>query len=282
MPIKTAVLRPGLLVALSTRLKGNVNYERRDTDPEHIDPSGAKVASWETTREISDPVEWERAVKARSAARSAVVAACAQSSFALLCASANESRLESAIAEARDIAQAFNDSAKQTRLEVYILVGKVAQDDVEAAKAISAEVRELLEAMKSGIAAADPQAIRDAANRAKQLGEVLSPDVAGKVSAAIVEARRAARLIVARVEKAGDKAADVLKECTVRAIETARFAFLDTDETAPMKEATAAPAREVEILEDGPFGRSSTSTTTTEGGESAPAAQSALPFQLEV
>lgn len=227
--MQTSVLKPGFLVSLKTGLRGGITYNRQELDPDHVDENGARVATWQTTREIPDPAEFERATGARSRARAAVAAVCCPSSFGLLCPTSKEPDLQAAIARARDIVREHNASAAQTQIEVYVLVGRVASDDAEAARAIGSEVRGLLEAMRAGIAAADPSAIREAATRAKNLGGMLSPDVSGQVSAAIVEARAAARAIAKRVQKAGELAADVVAQCSTTRIESARFSFLDFD-----------------------------------------------------
>lgn len=263
-----SVLKPGLLVSLKTSVRGGVNYRRVDLESDHTDEKGARVARWETLREIPDPAEFERAHAARGKARSLVAGVCCPSSFGLLCPSDKEVELKAAIEEARSVTRAHNAAAVLTQVSVYVLMGRIAQTDEEAARAISAELRELLEQMQAGITAADPEAIREAANKARALGGMLSAEVAGKVSAAVKEARDAARLIVAKVEKAGLTAADVVKVCSVQAIESARFAFLDLEEA----EAEAQPiaARPVEIQAE---------------EEPAPAQQAgsmSLPFALEV
>lgn len=236
--MKTSVLKPGYLVSLKTTIRGGVNYKRIDIEAAHYDETGARVEKWETAKEIPDPEEFEKATIARGKARSVITAVCCASSFGLLCPTAKEGELFDAIEEARKIAEAHNSQATRTHVDVYALVGMVAQNDVEAARAIGAEVRELLDDMNAGIKAADPAAIREAANKAKNLGGMLSAEVAGKVSAAIVEAREAARAIVKRVEKAGEGAAAVVAECSTRRIDSARFSFLDLDESAEVEPQT--------------------------------------------
>lgn len=243
--MKTSVIKPGLLVSLKTALRGGVNYKRKDLEAEHVDELGARVARWETSREIPDPVEFERATAARSLARSKVAGVCCVSAFGLLCPSDKEAELAQAIIEAREVADAFNESAALSRVEVFVLVGRVAQDDAEAARAIGNEVRELVEAMQAGIRAADPVAIREAANKARAVGGMLSEDTGRKVEAAIEQARRVARELVKRVEKAGERAADVVASCNVQALEAARFAFLDTE--AGEVEAMPQAGRTVEL-----------------------------------
>lgn len=245
--MKTSVIKPGYLVSLKTSLRGGVNYKRVDLEQDHTTEDGARLARWETAREIPDPAEFEAATIARGASRLAITRVCCATAFGLLCPSIKEGELFDAIAEARAIADKHNAGARLTHIDVYTLVGRVAQDDAEAARAIGAEVRELLDAMRAGIADADPGAIREAANKAKNLGAMLSADVAGQVTAAIVEARAAAREITKRVEKAGETAAAVVAELQTARIDGARFTFLDLDTEAAEVDAIAPTARGLDM-----------------------------------
>lgn len=238
--MKASIIKPGLLVSLKTTLRGGVNYRRTEIETEHTTSSGALLAKWQTDREIPDPAEFEAATTARSRARALVAAVCCPSAFGLLCPTSEESKLQAAIEAARAIVAQFNAGAERSQIGVYVLLGRVAQDDAEAARAIASEVRELLEQMRAGIAAADPVVIREAANKARGLNGMLSADVAGQVSQAITEARKAAREITARVSKAGEAAALVVAELSVRAIDAARFSVLDLDAQAPAE--TIAPS----------------------------------------
>ena len=245
--MKTQVLKPGLLVSLKTSIRGGVNYQRTEIDPEHTDADGARIATWQTTREIADPLEFERATEARSRARSIVTAVCCPSSFGLLCPFNREAELAEAIAAARVITDAHNTTARQSHIEVCVLAGRIAQDDAEAVRAINSELRDLMDGMTAGIKAADSEAIREAANKARALGGMLTENVAGKVTDAIAQARRAAREIVKRVEKAGESAADVVKELNNDKIASARFAFLDLDDAPATVTQEAPSARPIEL-----------------------------------
>lgn len=242
--LKSSIIRPGLLVALRTSIKGGVSYQRIDLDAGTPVMEGVTVARWETTREVRDAVEHERAVKARTTVRNLIVRECAHSAFGLLCAEANAEKLEAGIAEAQRVAQEFNDTAQHTRIDIAVLTGRVADSDVQAAQAIGAEVRELIDAMQDGIKSADPTAIRDAASRARALTEMLSSDTAEAVRGAVEQARKAAREIVKRVEKAGETAAQVVSELKLEALERARFAVLDID----MPEAAQEAQHEAEAV----------------------------------
>lgn len=247
--MKTSTIKPGLLVSLKTTIRGGVNYKRITIEADHATDEGSRRARWETQRDIPDPIEHEAATVARGKARSLVTAVCCMSSFGLLCPSERESDLDDAIKAARAIVDQHNEGAALTRVDVFVLAGRVAQDDAEAARAIGAEVRELLEAMRAGIAVADPVAIREAANKARAIGAMLSDDVSGKVGEAIAEARLAAREIVRRVEKAGQDSAGVVALCSVEKIEAARFAFLDLDQGEAQSETPAAAALDLEASE---------------------------------
>lgn len=227
-------LRPGLLVSLSARITGGVNYQRKDLDAKEVETAipgvTAAVTKWETTKVIEDPQEFERAQEARNKARRTIASVCAASDFGLLCPSSKEFDLARAIEEAKRIATEHNATARRSFVSIYVISGRIAADDAEAARAIASEVRGLIDEMRQGIDAADPKAIRDAANKAKSLGAMLTDDANAKVTTAIEEARKAAREIVKRVEKGGEMAATVIAEMDRRALDAARGAFLDLDE----------------------------------------------------
>lgn len=225
------VLRPGILVALSTRVEGGVYYSRRDI-ADGVDENGQEISRWETERVIEDPAEYEAASKARSKCRSLIGKACSHTSFGLLCPSASEGELDEAVSAAREVATKFNEGAKHSRVYVYVLKGRIAETDEEATRAIASEVRGLLNEMQEGIRSVDPGKIRDAADRARKLGAVLGKGQAAAVERAVETARKAAREIVRRVEKGGEDAALVLEEIATKPIDTARFAFLDVDDVA--------------------------------------------------
>ena len=262
--MKTNVLKPGLLVSLNTALRGGVNYRRVDIEPEHKVGDTLR-ARWETTKEIEDPAEFERAANVRSEARSQIARVCCASAFGLLCPIDREDDLQVAIEAARDLAMQHNRTAQRSQVSVYVLVGRIAQDDAEAARALGAEMRQLLDTMQAGIKAADPEMIREAANKARALGGMLTDRVGQQVTEAITEARRAARELVKRVEKSGQDAADVVAVCKTQAIESARFAFLDMEQGEVQSEAPAARGLDL----------------PAEPREAAPAMM-ALPFALEV
>lgn len=240
--LKASTLRPGLLVSLKTSITGNVRYETRTIDAARIDTDGALRARWETARTVTDPEEHEASQKARNAARVAVSRVCSLSAFGLLCPEANADKLADAIAEARSIAEAFNEGAKMTRVNVNVICGKIETNDQEAMRSINGEVRELLETMQAGIAQMKPETIRDAANKARSLGQMLSPEAQVRLQFAIDAARGAARQIVA----AGESAAIEIDQSAIRRIAESRTAFLDLDDAGEVAQ-SVAPGRAVDF-----------------------------------
>jgi hypothetical protein len=236
----TTILRPGYLVSLKTAIRGGIAYERAALDAPAPDAPEAEVTRWETTRTIADRAEHAWAVETRSKAVGVIRRVCLATSFGLLCPIVRESELDAAIDEARGIADAFNASAQHSRIDVYVLRGRIAETDEESTRAIADEVRGLLDEMDAGVRSLDVASVRDAARRARELAQALDDRSADKMGTAIDAARTAARAIVRRVEKGGEAAADVLRELNLGAIASARFAFLDLADAGPAQPALPA------------------------------------------
>lgn len=242
MPLQTSTIRPGLLVSLKTTLQGNVSYRTETLESENITADGAQRARWETERTVTDPKEHERATEKRSKIRHTVTRICANTAFGLLCPEDRAAELEAAVTEARAAAEAFNATASYSRISVYVITGRVAADDKEAVRAINSEVTNMLAEMERGVRNLDASAIRDAANRARSLGSMLTPAAAARVADAIEAARAAAKRIV----KAGETAAVEVDRYALNKIANARTDFLDMDEAAEVA-APAAEARAVDL-----------------------------------
>lgn len=237
-----ATLRPGLLVSLKTSIAGNVSYAKKTIEANHLDETGAAREVWETERVVIDPDDLEKAKKARNRASTLVRGVCAHSAFGLLCPFERAEELEQAIAEARKVADAFNLTSNLSRVSVYVITGKVAADDEEAVRAIKSEVRELMEDMERGIRNTNVKLIRDAADKAKQLGAMLSADGQARVEIAVEVARKAAR----QINKAGETAAIEIDRLTIQKIASQRTAFLDLDEQGTIQ-APAAESRAIDL-----------------------------------
>lgn len=242
MALRTSTLRPGFLVSLKSSISGNVKYATRTIEAERITDDGAKRARWETERVVTDPREHELATEARGKARHAVSRICAASAFGLLCPEDRAADLEEAIAEARRIAEDFNATAAYSRISVYVIAGRIAADDVEAMRAINSEVTELLRAMENGVQNLDAAAIREAANKAKSLGAMLTPAAAARMQEAIDAARSAARQII----KAGETAAVAVDAYALRRIASARTEFLDMGDAVDVA-APSAGSRAIDM-----------------------------------
>ena len=246
MKTTTNTIRPGLLVALRSSLSGGVTYVRVDKATEAA-PEGADVSTWETTRTIADRDEHARASQARSKATAEIRKVCSLTSFGLLCPESLEPELDAAIARARAIAAAHNATAEHTKVSVLAFKGRIASSDEAAARAIGREVSDLIDGMNSAIDRLDVEAIRTAANKARELSSMLSPELSATVGEAVETARRAARQIVKRVEKGAEQAAVVLADIQRGGIQKARIAFLDlTDEAPAAAQEPALPTVDVQ------------------------------------
>lgn len=230
MPLFVRTLKPGLLVSLKTKVEGGVEYQRVDLETGKVLEKGQQVTRWETTRIVQDAAEHDEATKLRSKCRALIERLCIRSEFGLICREADGPALEDAFREAQQLAQDFNSGAKTCQVAVYMLPARIVQDDAKAQAAINSEIRDLIVAMERGVRAADPAAIRQAASKAKEISAMLTPEAEAKVSDAVKEARKAAREIVARVEKGGEVAEKVVAELRTKDLQSARMAFLDLEE----------------------------------------------------
>ncbi len=123
-------------------------------------------------------------------------------------------------------------------------------------RAINAEVRGLLDEMTIGLRRLDVDAVRDAAQRARSMGQMLTPNAAERVQVAIDAARSTAR----RMVRAGEQAAREIDAATLASIASARTAFLDLDEAPAIGTVTATTARALDLdpAETAPAGTVST------------------------
>lgn len=227
---RVTTLRPGLIVMLRTRIVGGVEYQKRDLEAPEAPAEGAATKRWETTRIVPDPELWERARGTRSRCQTIVRGACIKSEVAmLLCPPDREENLRDKISEAEQLAAAFNTSSTSIQVEVNVVCGRIASDDTTAMRAITGEIRELLDAMNAGVVSGDAEAIRAAANRARSMGAMLDEASGQRVTRAIAEAREAAKVIVKRVQDGGELAENVVKDLKLEQLQAARFSFLDMD-----------------------------------------------------
>lgn len=244
--MRTVSLRPGLLIALSTRMSGGVEYRRVDLEANTVD-TGSRVERWETTKVVADPAEHERAVKIRGKASNLIRGACTRSDFGLLCPSANEAALDARIQEARELVAEFNRNASTISIGVYVLKGRIAESDNEAARAILSEMRELLSAMRQGIRMGDVAAVREAASQAKRVAAMLDEGTQRTIENAVDEAREVARKMT-KLEDAGrDAVTSYGASVPFTALDEARFAFLDTEEPAAPVAAAVAEMPELDL-----------------------------------
>lgn len=228
-------LRPGYMVALKTSTSGNVSY-LKSGESEQQNADGSVSSTWETTRIVADPNEHKRAVQVRSRVRSLIRSACAKTAFCFICPLERRATLDANIEEARSLVKEFNNGAVHNRVEFNILIGEIAPTDVEAIRAINSEVRDLMQQMAVGIGGKDAEAIRDAADRAKQVAEMLQASVKEVVDETVAIARKAASGIAKAQRNGTDIAID---KDAIKAIKSSSRSFIDFAED--VEPAPAAP-----------------------------------------
>jgi hypothetical protein len=237
-------LRPGKLVAMKTAVVGNVSYKKETIEEEHQLASGVEIERWETTRLTADPEEEKRGQQTRDKVRSMITGVCIRTAFGLLCPEAKIEQLDLAIRDAEREVAGFNAGASITRVTFNLLTGTIAADDVQAVRAINSEVRDLMDQMLAGLEALDVVKIRDAAQRVKRVGQMLSPQAQERVKEAVTAAREGAKSIVAAAEVASAE----IDRAALRKVREARTAFLDVE---PMAE-VQAPVTVARVLDLAP------------------------------
>lgn len=219
----TKLMRPGLLVALKTAVRGGVEYKREDIDS---DDEG-KFKKWETTRLMEDPAEHDAAVKTAGAASRLVSKLCVRTEFGLLCLLDREAEFDAAVLAARMKVNDFNAKAKTCKIHVTAVKARIADNDAEAIRALVQEAKDLLDDMGVAIANADVDSIRKAAGEAKNLSKMMTPDTSGWVNSALEAARETATAIVKRAGNLSDEVTKSVIEVETEAFATARFEFLE-------------------------------------------------------
>lgn len=238
----STTIRPGFLVVVKTSVRGNVSYRKTAADVRKLD-DGGEIAEWDTERTIKDAAEQEAASKACSKARSLISSVCSFTDFGYLCPVSARPELDKAIAEAEAICQKFNATSKVTKIRLTAVTGTLAQNDYQAVRALRREITELLTDMKDGLESLDVSTVREAATRAKQLGQMLTADAQVRLELAIKAVRENAKKIV----EAGDTGAAAIDRRTIEALTETRTAFLDLDEPTEQVSQPAAEGRAVDL-----------------------------------
>lgn len=234
--MQVSTIRPGILVALSTTVKGNVSYKTKTIEEEHQEEDGALVSLWETEKSIADKDEHDRAIKTRTACRGLIIRHCSATSFGLLCPESRMNALLDGVAEAQEKAREFNAESKLSRINVSVILGKIAQDDVQAVMAINGEVANLIDRMEQGVQALDVQSIRDAANRLRGVGSMLSEGSSERVQDVIKQARAFA----SKVAKAAETGTAEVDAAVLAKLRQERSAFLDLEASGELTLPSAA------------------------------------------
>lgn len=252
-------LAPGILVSTKTYVRGGVVYqthplEATEEDLSLVHTPEAEVFVKRSTKVTDDPDEHERALKVRGAAWRKIAGVCSETPFGMLCQKAREEDLDKAILESEEMVRLFNASSKYTRVDVFTIKGYVADNDEKAAKAIAAELAELIDAMKQGVEARDEKAIRSAMRKAAAINSMINEDAQRRVSVALDMARSAAKEIAKTIKDKGHANLILVADTNKKILDemSRSFTVLDLDEGEAVSAAPAQGlANELEIDEGG-------------------------------
>lgn len=230
--MRTSILRPGHLVFLSTSVTGNVSYFRTEIEPEHEVDGGAMQSRWETERKIADAKEHAAALKVQQKAGGMIRAACTKSKFGYLCSEEKIEDLRKIVAEAQELVRQFNATSKLSVVSVEVLTGQIAPTEQFAVRAINSEISQLMRDMESGLAKLDVKAVREAADKAREVSAMLTDGAQARVQIAVDTGRKAAREI-AKAER--EKSTPEIDKLAITKITEMRTSFLDFSDAAPVQ-----------------------------------------------
>jgi hypothetical protein len=246
MSINVRTVRPGYIIGLKTEITGNVTYQRVDLSPNDDDDDAGddasestlemtsegdapevKVTRWKTTKIVENPDELERATKVRGMARSLIERLCFKTTLGLMCKLEQKPALDAAEDKAQELVREFNRTATITRIWFGVVPSVIESDSERATANIMREAGRLIVEMDAGIKEFDPEKIKKAAAKARQLSGMLGDEQQSKLNSAVDQARKASRTIVKRIETEGEDRAIVMMDIQRGQIESARIAFLD-------------------------------------------------------
>lgn len=224
------VLKPSILLGVGIHRSGGVHYARKIL--EEYESGEGEVKEWNTVKTIDDKKDLEDAERAASKLRRMVGKLCARTSFGYLCPLEKEGDLDDLLAEMRHEAREVTLGLKTCALTVSFIKGRIAANDADAAKALTAEIGSFLTQLTDAIASADVKLIRHVLVEARGLDTLLAPAQSSLLQEAVAEAREAAKTIRKEMEKKGRSKELVVQGLALSAIDSARMCFLELAEVS--------------------------------------------------
>jgi hypothetical protein len=220
--------QPSILVGAGISRRGGVHYIRHELDVTVRGDSETK--RWETTREVVNTAEMERAEQAVGEYRRMLAKVCIRTEFGLLCLKAKEAVLDATIEEIRSKAANVNDGLNACRIHVAFVKGQIASADKEAAAAIQAEIRHFMDQLSAALHSMDPKAIRSALLTGKGLDTLLTVTDSTILQNAVKAAKRALKTASRRIQKKGEQVELVRQAIDLSPVDQARTYFLEIPE----------------------------------------------------
>ena len=223
--MRTLTLPPSFLLGGAVSVEASVSYQcldRADTTAPLEAGDRVDTTVKTTRKDITGAAEYEQVKLVVNDIRRVVRGVTRSTPIGVLCLKRDEAALDEALAVVRALATEHNRTAKFHFVRVTYVKALVVADDDRAARELAFEMRTTLNELAAGIAALDPAAIREAANKAKMLAPVLEDVQRDLVKGAVDEARATASAIVKAAEKGETFAVTVGGK-----VDVARSAFLD-------------------------------------------------------
>ena len=230
--------KPSLLVLLKCSIHGGVVYKTKDF--KRVDKEGVDEASeWSTEKEVLDKEERSEGSNLCRVVRKSlfliddkredVRTNSVEFSGLPNCyivpkeREPNLARLDELNTER---VQEFNRAAKYVRLDYsFITFDLAGVQEEEVWKLIIRQVQDGLDDLKAGMAECDPKKIKDVVKKMRSLDQVLLPEAARPLEAALEAARAQAKIIRKGLKDNADDLESIKTKLNSSSIDLARFAF---------------------------------------------------------
>ena len=229
---KTQILRikPCIIPGNRIGVFGGTSYETVRYTPRTTGPMGETlIEEWKTEKTIANKDERAQADRLVAKMKRELANLGAQTDMlGVVIPVEKAGELAGLIDEQREMSAQFNSVATTCEVRVLYFPVQIEPGYEMAVEGIRKDLTDLVEGLKRAVEAGDPKAIRAQLASYKGL-DTLLPDDAGEIlRAAMTEARKAARVSVAKVEKKGEQLESVLMDLDTSSLDQVRLALLDT------------------------------------------------------
>jgi len=228
MPTKIEDLKNCFLVVFKCGVHGGLSYRHSDGKTER--QGKREDSEWKTQKTVNDKEERNKGVSLAGRVKRAVERLGRANELGTIVPVDREAELEEMIEKCKRDVREFNATSTYTNLRFRALKFAISGENEVALGDMLSELRELLDALRDAVKAADVKGIRDVAKQLKGFDAVLPEDAADYLQRAVADAKKQAGLARKSLEERGMQLEDVQREMNASTVDFARFAVMQPGE----------------------------------------------------